>query len=79
MEAEEAADDTFIARIGAAIKKRGATSEISAAAVIKTTEEVRKIYSTVKEIEVSQKASKLSSIMGRVSLSKKQQKVTTEG
>ena len=79
MEAEEGDDDAFIARIDAAIKKRGATLEISAAAVTKTVEEIEKIDLTKQEAEVSQKAAKLSSIMQRISLSKKQKKVTMEG
>ena len=36
IEAEEANNDTFTARIDAAIKRHGPTSEISAAAIIKT-------------------------------------------
>ena len=71
MEAEEADGDDFRARIDAAIKKRGTTSEISAAVVIKTATVIKKIDSTEQEAEVSQKAAKLSSVMGRISLNKK--------
>ena len=72
MEAEGADNNTFTARINVAIKKRRTTPEISAAVVIKKTD------STKQEAEVSQKAAKLSSIMGRISLNKKQKKVTME-
>ena len=71
METEVADDDAFTARIDAAIKKRGATSEISAAAVIKTAVVIKKLDSTKQEAEVSQKAAKLTSIMGWISLNKK--------
>ena len=47
----------FPARINPAIKKRGTTSKISAAVAIKKTD------STEQEVEVSQKTTKLSSIM----------------
>ena len=60
-------------------KKRGATLEMLAAAVVKTAEAIKEIDSTEQEAEVSQKAAKLSSIMRRISLSKKQKKVTVEG
>ena len=71
MEGEEADDDAFTARIDAAIKKRGTTSEISATAVIKNAAVIKKIGSTEQEAEVSHKAAKLSSFTGRINLNKK--------
>ena len=53
MEVEEADDDAFIARIDTAIKKRSSTSEISAAAVVKTAEAIKSIDSTEQESEIS--------------------------
>ena len=80
MEADEADDDAFTARIDAAIKKHsGTTTEILAAAVAKTAEVAKKMDSTEQEAKDSQKAAKLSSIMGRISLSKKQKKVIMDG
>ena len=71
MEAEEADNEVFTARVDAAIKKRSSTSEMSTAAVVK------KKDSTEQAAEDSQKAAKLSSIMGRINLNKK--RVTVEG